>query len=87
VVVVQYTFTHKQYTECKDGEYIKNPGKCGPCSVFASYTLAFALKLRKTHEKPSVRVVDKCPDILVVVVQYTFTHKQYTEKHSETEYT
>ena len=23
----------------------------------------------------------------VAVVQYTFTHKQYTEQHSETEYT
>jgi hypothetical protein len=34
-------------------------GKCGPCFVFASYTLAFALKLRKKHGKPSVRVA-KC---------------------------
>jgi hypothetical protein len=24
-------------------------GKCGPCPVFASYTLAFALQLRKRH--------------------------------------
>jgi hypothetical protein len=31
-------------------------GKWGPCSVFASYTLAFALQLRKKHGKPSVRV-------------------------------
>jgi hypothetical protein len=23
----------------------------------------------------------------VAVVQYTFTHKQYTERHNETEYT
>jgi hypothetical protein len=29
-------------------------GKCGPCPVFASYTLAFALQLRKKHGKPSV---------------------------------
>jgi hypothetical protein len=27
----------------------------GPCPVFASYTLAFALKLRKEHGKTSVR--------------------------------
>jgi hypothetical protein len=26
-------------------------------------------------------------DILVAVVQYTFTHKQYTEQHCEVEYT
>jgi hypothetical protein len=31
-------------------------GKCGPCPVFASYTLAFALQLRKKHGKTSVRV-------------------------------
>jgi hypothetical protein len=30
--------------------------ECGPCSVFASFTLAFALQLRKKHGKPSVRV-------------------------------
>jgi hypothetical protein len=57
---------------------------CGPCPVFAGYTMAFALKLRKMHGKPSVRVVEKYPDIPVVVVQYTFTHKQYTEQHNDT---
>jgi len=25
--------------------------ECGPCPVFASYTLAFALQLRKNHGK------------------------------------
>jgi hypothetical protein len=65
----------------------KKNGNCGPCPVFASYTLAFALQLRKNHKKPSVRVVEKCPDIPVAVVQYTFTQKQYTEQHNETEYT
>jgi hypothetical protein len=44
-----------------------------------SYTLAFALQLREKHGKTSVRVVEKYPDIPVAVVQYTFTHKQYTE--------
>ena len=34
--------------------------ECGPCSVFASYTLAFALELRKKHGKTSVRVVEEC---------------------------
>jgi hypothetical protein len=28
----------------------------GPCPVFASFTLAFALHLRKKHGKTSVRV-------------------------------
>jgi hypothetical protein len=30
--------------------------ECGPCPVFASFTLAFALKLRKKHGKTSGRV-------------------------------
>jgi hypothetical protein len=40
---------YTQYTERK----IR---KCVPCPVFASYTLAFALQLRKRHGNPSVRV-------------------------------
>jgi hypothetical protein len=65
----------------------KKFGKCGPCPVFASYTLAFALQLRKKHGETSVRVVKKCPNMPVAVVQYTFTHKPYTGQHNETEYT
>ena len=30
--------------------------ECGPCPVFASFTLAFALKLRKKHRKIPIRV-------------------------------
>jgi hypothetical protein len=33
-----------------------NVEECGPCPVFASFTLAFALQLRKNHGKTSVRV-------------------------------
>jgi hypothetical protein len=29
-----------------------NKEECGPCLVFARYTLAFALQLRKSTEKP-----------------------------------
>jgi hypothetical protein len=47
--------------------------------------VAFALQLRKKHGKNSIRVVEKCPDIPVLFVQYTFTHEQYTEQHSDTE--
>jgi hypothetical protein len=78
VAVVQYTFTHKQYTEYRERNIHNNEkkiiGKCGPCPVFASYIVAFALQLKKKHGKTSVRVVEKCPDIPVAVVQYTFTH-------------
>jgi hypothetical protein len=31
--------------------------ECGPCPVFAGFTLAFALQLRKKHRKTSVKVV------------------------------
>jgi len=34
--------------------------ECAPCLVFASYTLAFALQLRKKHGKISVRVAEEC---------------------------
>jgi hypothetical protein len=60
VAVVQYTFTHKQNTE--NGTYIttvKQFGKCGPCPVFASYTLAFTIQLRKKHGNSSVREAEK----------------------------
>jgi hypothetical protein len=40
----------------------------------------------KITDKP-VKVVKKCPDIPVAALQYTFTHKQYTEQHNDTEYT
>jgi hypothetical protein len=70
--------TSTQNTE--NGTQINNKkiGDCEPCPVFASYTLEFVLQLRKKHGKSSVRVVEKCPDIPMAVVQYTFTHKQHT---------
>jgi hypothetical protein len=34
--------------------------ECGPCPVLASYTQAFALKLRKKHGETSVRVAEEC---------------------------
>ena len=33
-----------------------NVEECGPCPVFASFTLAFVLQLRKKHGKTSVRL-------------------------------
>jgi hypothetical protein len=33
--------------------------ECRPCPDLASYTLGFALKLRKKHGKTSVRVVEQ----------------------------
>ena len=39
---------------------LTNWEECGSCPVFASYTLAFALQLRKKHGKTSVRVAEEC---------------------------
>jgi hypothetical protein len=39
---------------------LTNVEECGPCPVFAMYTLAFALKQRKKQRKISVRVVGEC---------------------------
>jgi hypothetical protein len=52
VAAVHHTFTHNQNTQYRE----KKIGKCRPCPVFANYTLAFALKLKKKHGKTSVRV-------------------------------
>jgi len=48
---IHRTTQNKQYTEQHN-----NLGECWPCPVLASYTLAFALQLRKKHGKTSVRV-------------------------------
>jgi hypothetical protein len=83
VATVQYTFTHKQYTEYREGDIHNNNnnkiGKCEPCPVFA-IPWHFTLELRKKHGQTSVRVVKECPDVLMAVVQYTFTHKKYTTR-------
>jgi hypothetical protein len=56
VAAVQYTFTQKQYTEYRERNVHNNKkiGKWGLFPVFASYTLVFALKLRKSTEKPQL---------------------------------
>jgi len=33
--------------------------ECGPCVVFASYTVPFALQLRKKHGETSVKVAEE----------------------------
>jgi len=58
VAVVEYTYTHKEYTERqKQTIHTTTQQECGPCPVFAGFTLAFVLQLRKKHGNTSVRVV------------------------------
>jgi hypothetical protein len=62
VAVIRYSFTNKEYIEQhnREKQYIEQHNRekqyieqhkiweeCGPCPVFASYTLAFTLQLRK----------------------------------------
>jgi hypothetical protein len=59
---MQYTFTHKQYTDCKELNTRNKKGKTWEVWAvhrFANYTLTFALQLRKKHGKTSVTVVEK----------------------------
>jgi len=56
-----------------------NVEECGPCLVFASFTLAFALKLRKKHGKTSVRL-----RITSVRVQYTYYQNTHTLQNTHT---
>ena len=44
-----------QLTQTIHRTQLTNWEECWPCSVFASYTLAFALQMRKKHGKTSVR--------------------------------
>ena len=46
-----YTQTIHRTTRNKYIEQHNNLGECGPCPVLASYTMAFALRLRKKHGK------------------------------------
>jgi hypothetical protein len=60
-----------------------NVEECGPCPVFASFTLAFALQLRKKHGETSVRI-RKTPVGLrktSVRVQYTYYRNTHTNTH------
>jgi hypothetical protein len=62
--------------------------ECGPCPVFASFTLAFALQLRKKHGKTSVRVRKTCQVKKNLRVQYTYYQNTHTlqNPHKHTHY-
>ena len=46
-----------QLTTYRTSQLTTNWEECWPCPVFASYTVAFALQLRKKHGKTSVKVL------------------------------
>ena len=64
-----------------------NVEECGPFPVFASFTLAFALQLRKKHRRTSVRVRKTSVRLrkTSVKVQYTYYQKHpHITKPSQT---
>jgi hypothetical protein len=92
VAVVQYTFTHKQYTEYRERKHtyliikkLTNLGSAGRAPSLTSYTLAFALQLMKKHGNTSVRVAARTSQ--TDIVQYTNNEQYKTQKkNSNTKY-
>jgi hypothetical protein len=76
----QYTFTH---IIRRTTQITTNVEECGPCPVLESFTLVFALQLRKRHGKTSVRVRKTS-----VRVQYTYYQNIHTLQnlHKHTQY-
>jgi hypothetical protein len=52
--------------------------ECGPCPVFASFTLAFALQLRKKHGKTAVRGRKTSVRLRKTSVRVQYTYYQNT---------
>jgi hypothetical protein len=65
-----------------------NVEECKPCPVFVSFTLAFALKLRKKHGKTSITVRKTSVRLrkTSVKVQYTYYQKHSQNPHKHTHY-
>ena len=65
--------------------------ECGPCPVFASFTLAFALQLRKKHGKTSIRVRKTSVRLRKISVRLRKTSVTYYENthilHNPQKYT
>jgi hypothetical protein len=97
VAVVQHTFTHKQYTEYRERnitikkigiyktlkKFKTHLGSAGCAPYWTSYTLKFALQLRKQHGKTSVSVAARTSQ--ADTVQYKNNEQYNTQKNSNTE--
>ena len=60
--------------------------ECGPCPVFATFTLAFDLQPRKKHGKTLVRVRKTSVRLrkTSVRVEYTYYQNTHTNTHTHT---
>ena len=59
-----------------------NVEDCGPCPIFASFTLTFALQMRKKHGKTSVRVRKTSVRLSKTLVRVQCTYYQNTHTHT-----
>jgi len=77
VHIYTHTHTHTQYIKNTNNnrttQITTNLEEWGPCPVFANFTLAFALQLRKKHGKTSIRLRKTS-----VRVQYTYYQNTHT---------
>ena len=78
VTVHSYTQTVLRTTQI-----ITNLEECGPCLIFANFTLSFAIHLIKKHGKTSVRV-RKPQSACSLHVTRTPTHRQTRPHHIHT---
>jgi hypothetical protein len=58
--------------------------ECGLCPIFTSFTLAFALQLRKEHRKISVRVRETSVRLRETSVRVQYTYYQNTHTVTKT---
>jgi len=61
-----------------------NMEECGPCPVFARFTLEFALQLRKKYGKTSVRVRKISVRLRTTSVRVQYTYYQNTHTYTNT---
>jgi hypothetical protein len=69
------TYLYNNTNNNRTTQITTNMEECRPCPVFASFTLEFALQLRKKHGKTSVRVAEE---------EYASTHITKTPTHYKT---
>jgi hypothetical protein len=60
--------------------------QCGPCPVFAGFTMEFALQLRKKHGKTSVRVAEECKLVRrrYINIQYEYMNYSIKQEYNHT---
>jgi hypothetical protein len=75
-----HTNNTEKNTNNRTTQITTNVEECGPCPVSASFTLEFALQLRKKHGKPSVRI--RRTSITLRKTSFTVQYTYYQNTHT-----